>query len=60
MGAAINLREAVESTAAAVAPICGEGKVADYMLIDRPDAVVSFDVVYDPEVSDHCPLILEV
>ena len=36
------------------------GKFADYMLIDRPDAVVSFDVVYDPEVSDHCPLILEV
>lgn len=36
------------------------GRFADYMLINREDAVESFDVVYDPEVSDHCPLILEI
>ncbi len=36
------------------------GRYADYMLIDRPDAVRAFDVVRDPEVSDHCPLTLEV
>lgn len=34
------------------------GKFADYMLVNDPDAVQSFDVVYDPEVSDHCPLVL--
>lgn len=36
------------------------GKFADYMLIDDPDAVKSFDVVRSPEVSDHCPLIVEL
>lgn len=36
------------------------GKFADYMLVNRADAVRSFDVTYDPEVSDHCPLVLEV
>jgi exonuclease III len=35
------------------------GRFADYMLIDRPEAVVRFEVVYEPEVSDHCPLVLE-
>ncbi len=36
------------------------GRFADYMLIDNMDAVKGFDVVYDPEVSDHCPILLEV
>ncbi len=36
------------------------GKFADYMLVNRPAEVVEFDVVYAPEVSDHCPLVLEV
>ncbi len=36
------------------------GKFADYMLIDNPGAVKSFDVVRHPEVSDHCPLVLEI
>ncbi|MBO9410781.1 MULTISPECIES: endonuclease/exonuclease/phosphatase family protein [unclassified Ruegeria] len=36
------------------------GRFADYMMINREDAVKSFDVIYDPEVSDHCPLILKV
>lgn len=36
------------------------GKFADYMLIDTVDAVQGFDVVYDPEVSDHCPLVLRL
>lgn len=36
------------------------GRFADYMLINRPEAVARFEVVYSPEVSDHCPLILEV
>ena len=34
------------------------GKFADYMLINREDAVADFQVVSDPEVSDHCPLVL--
>jgi len=33
---------------------------ADYMLINRRDAVADFEVVYDPVVSDHCPLALTV
>ncbi|MEQ8657083.1 MAG: endonuclease/exonuclease/phosphatase family protein [Hyphomicrobiales bacterium] len=36
------------------------GKFADYMLINDEDAVQAFDVVYDPEVSDHCPLLLSL
>ncbi len=36
------------------------GKYADYMLINRGSAVRAFDVIYDPEVSDHCPLVLEL
>jgi endonuclease/exonuclease/phosphatase family metal-dependent hydrolase len=36
------------------------GKYADYMLINRMEAVAGFNVVYDPEVSDHCPLILHL
>ncbi|GLT12729.1 metal-dependent hydrolase [Sulfitobacter porphyrae] len=36
------------------------GRFADYMLIDQASSVKRFDVVYDPEVSDHCPLLLEV
>lgn len=36
------------------------GRFADYMLINEPDLVRGFDVVYDPEVSDHCPLVLAI
>ncbi|WP_227287313.1 MULTISPECIES: endonuclease/exonuclease/phosphatase family protein [Paracoccaceae] len=36
------------------------GKFADYMLIDREEAVRAFDVIHDPEVSDHCPLLLDL
>jgi Endonuclease/Exonuclease/phosphatase family len=36
------------------------GRFADYMFINRPEAVKRFHVVYSPEVSDHCPLVLEV
>jgi endonuclease/exonuclease/phosphatase family metal-dependent hydrolase len=36
------------------------GRFADYMLIDREEAVKRFEVVYAPEVSDHCPLVLEI
>ena len=35
------------------------GKFADYMLVDDVSAVRGFDVVCAPEVSDHCPLVLE-
>ncbi len=34
------------------------GRFADYMLINDAQAVRGFDVIYDPEVSDHCPLLL--
>ncbi len=36
------------------------GRFADYMFIDRPQAVLQFNVVTMPEVSDHCPLMLEL
>ena len=36
------------------------GRYADYMLINREEEMKRFDVIYDPEVSDHCPLILEL
>lgn len=34
------------------------GKFADYMLVNDAAAVKGFDVIHDPEVSDHCPLVL--
>ena len=36
------------------------GRFADYLLINRENEVKKFDVIFDPEVSDHCPLILEI
>ena len=36
------------------------GQFADYMLVDDPSAVRQFRVIRDPEVSDHCPLLLEI
>jgi endonuclease/exonuclease/phosphatase family metal-dependent hydrolase len=36
------------------------GRFADYMLINREEAVRDFDVIHDPEVSDHCPLVLRL
>ncbi|KZK88330.1 Endonuclease/Exonuclease/phosphatase family protein [Pseudovibrio sp. W64] len=34
------------------------GKFADYMLIDRVEEIIDFQVLQKPEVSDHCPLVL--
>jgi endonuclease/exonuclease/phosphatase family metal-dependent hydrolase len=36
------------------------GRFADYMLVNQSEAVRRFEVVDSPEVSDHCPLVLEV
>ncbi|WP_227269354.1 endonuclease/exonuclease/phosphatase family protein [Roseobacter weihaiensis] len=36
------------------------GKFADYMLVSPENAVQRFEVVYAPEVSDHCPLLLQL
>lgn len=36
------------------------GRYADYMLINREEDVKGFDVIHDPEVSDHCPLLLDL
>lgn len=35
------------------------GRFADYMLVNRLVEVRGFTVVREPEVSDHCPLVLE-
>ena len=35
------------------------GRFADYMLVNAGVAVRRFSVVSDPEVSDHCPMVLE-
>lgn len=36
------------------------GRYADYMLVNAHVNVLCFDVVFEPEVSDHCPLVLEI
>jgi endonuclease/exonuclease/phosphatase family metal-dependent hydrolase len=36
------------------------GRFADYMWINQLEAVRMFEVVRDPEVSDHCPLVLDI
>lgn len=35
-------------------------RFADYMLVNDAVAVKRFEIVTDPEVSDHCPLLLEI
>ena len=35
-------------------------KYADYMLVNEHVKVLDFNVVFEPEVSDHCPLVLEI
>jgi endonuclease/exonuclease/phosphatase family metal-dependent hydrolase len=36
------------------------GRFADYMLVNDAVEILRFTVVAQPEVSDHCPLILEI
>jgi endonuclease/exonuclease/phosphatase family metal-dependent hydrolase len=36
------------------------GRFADYMFVNARVAVLAFDVVEEPEVSDHRPLVLEI
>ena len=36
------------------------GRYADYMLVNTHVNVLDFKVVFEPEVSDHCPLMLEI
>ena len=36
------------------------GRFADYMLVDAQTPVRTFEVIRAPEVSDHCPLLLEL
>lgn len=36
------------------------GRFADYMPVNRKDALGMFDVILEPEMSDHCPLVLEL
>ncbi len=36
------------------------GKFADYMLVNEAAVVRNFTVITTPEVSDHCPLLLEI
>ena len=36
------------------------GRYADYMLINTHVNVLDFEVIFEPEVSDHCPLVLEI
>jgi len=37
-----------------------DGRFADYMLVSADVNVTRFEVVRQPEVSDHCPLLLEI
>jgi exonuclease III len=36
------------------------GKFADYMLISDAAKVKNFRIIREPQISDHCPLILEI
>lgn len=36
------------------------GRHANYMLVNASVEVLDFEVVYEPEVSDHCPLVIEI
>lgn len=36
------------------------GRFADYMLVNEHTPVSDFQVSYEPEVSDHCPLLLTI
>lgn len=36
------------------------GRFADYLLVNRHVAIAGFAVIYQPEVSDHCPLVLDI
>lgn len=36
------------------------GRFADYMLVNECVEVLEFSVVVEPEVSDHCPLVLTI
>ena len=36
------------------------GRFADDMLVNRETAIRAFEIIRDPEVSDHCPLVLSV
>lgn len=36
-----------------------QNRYADYMLVNPAVKIDHFDVVRQPEVSDHCPLLLE-
>ena len=36
------------------------GKFADYMLVNQHVPIRHFTVVTEPEVSDHCPLVLDI
>ena len=35
-------------------------RFADYMLVNKQTNVLDFEVIFDLEVSDHCPLILRI
>ena len=37
-----------------------QSRFADYMLVNENINVIDFEVVFQPEVSDHCPLILSI
>ena len=37
-----------------------ESRFADYMLVNEHTNVLDFKVIFEPEVSDHCPLILTI
>ncbi|MEO1686066.1 MAG: endonuclease/exonuclease/phosphatase family protein [Cyanobacteria bacterium J06631_12] len=36
------------------------GRYADYLLVNERVNVATFEVVFNPEVSDHCPLVIEM
>ncbi len=37
-----------------------KSRFADYMLVNEHLNILDFEVVFEPEVSDHCPIILTI
>jgi len=37
-----------------------KNRYADYMLVNEHTNVLDFNVIFEPEVSDHCPMILTI
>lgn len=57
---AIGLVDLVGTTDTRTSRYPKPGRHANYLLVSDPDAVKRFEVLTEPEVSDHRPLVLDI